>query len=251
MMSTSDLPKASEEAPPSQTRTPGRRERRRAEVRERLFQAALTLFNERGFQATTVRAITEAADVGKGTFFNYFPTKEHFWVMYYEQQKRNFDEAQRAVDTGGTSVREAIKKLMWRMADRSTPALVRSFLQAIFSNQAVATIVMPQLYRNRQRFEELLKIGQKRGEVRRDKPPAELARALHEIGFGTALFWAFRGEVPLDTLLEANLDLVLNTDRGTIGAATGKRDVRKGRNGNPRKPRHAGTKGRTKAPTRR
>ncbi|HLJ42079.1 MAG TPA: TetR family transcriptional regulator, partial [Candidatus Acidoferrales bacterium] len=53
----------------------GRRERRRTETRERIFRAALDLFAERGFMETTVEDITEAADVGKGTFFNYFPTK--------------------------------------------------------------------------------------------------------------------------------------------------------------------------------
>ena len=208
-----------EERLPLQERAGGRRVRRRAEVRERLFQAALALFNERGFQATTVKEITEAADVGKGTFFNYFRTKEHFWVAYYEQQKRNFDEAQRAVDKDGEPVRQALRKLMWRMSEKSTPALVRSFLQAVFSNQTVASIVMPQLYLNRKRFEAMLAIGQERGEVRRDKSPAELARVLHEIGFGTALFWAFRSDVPLDTLLEANLDLVLNSNPRATGAA--------------------------------
>ncbi|MCM2675462.1 FAD-dependent oxidoreductase [Shouchella plakortidis] len=38
--------------------------------------AALTLFREKGFDRTTVQEITTAARVAKGTFFNYFPTKE-------------------------------------------------------------------------------------------------------------------------------------------------------------------------------
>ena len=46
------------------------------ETRERLFRAALDLFARKGFTETTVEDITEAADVGKGTFFNYFPSKE-------------------------------------------------------------------------------------------------------------------------------------------------------------------------------
>src|SRR5271168_5392991 len=60
----------------------GRRERRRVEIRERLFRAALALFAERGYLETTVEDITDAADVGKGTFFNYFPTKEHVLATY-------------------------------------------------------------------------------------------------------------------------------------------------------------------------
>ncbi|PDT01192.1 TetR family transcriptional regulator [Rhizobium chutanense] len=56
--------------------TEGRRERKRRQTRERIEQAAMTLFLQRGFEATTVEDITEAADVSKRSFFDYFPSKE-------------------------------------------------------------------------------------------------------------------------------------------------------------------------------
>src|SRR5215475_12781122 len=63
-----------------------RRERRSAELRERMFRAALELFASKGYAQTTVEDITEAADVGKGTFFNYFPSKEHILTAFSEMQ---------------------------------------------------------------------------------------------------------------------------------------------------------------------
>ena len=60
----------------------GRRQRRAAETRLRLFRSALLLFAERGFPNVTVEDITEAADVGKGTFFNYFETKDHVLALW-------------------------------------------------------------------------------------------------------------------------------------------------------------------------
>lgn len=54
----------------------GRRERKRRQTRERIEQAAMTLFLERGFDGTTIEDITEAADVSKRSFFDYFPSKE-------------------------------------------------------------------------------------------------------------------------------------------------------------------------------
>src|SRR5262245_45807144 len=53
-----------------------RRERKKEETKERIFKAALKLFKAKGFEATTIDDIAERADVGKGTFFNYFPRKE-------------------------------------------------------------------------------------------------------------------------------------------------------------------------------
>ncbi|WP_246088858.1 TetR/AcrR family transcriptional regulator [Phreatobacter stygius] len=52
------------------------RERKRRQTRERISEAAMTLFLERGFEATTVDDIAAAADVSKRSFFDYFATKE-------------------------------------------------------------------------------------------------------------------------------------------------------------------------------
>lgn len=55
---------------------PGRRERRKLEVRRRMLDAAESLFEDRGVQATTVADICERADVAHKTFFNHFPAKQ-------------------------------------------------------------------------------------------------------------------------------------------------------------------------------
>ena len=61
-----------EPSPGVQTRWDRRRER----THGRLLDAAEHLFRTRGFDATTVEEIAAAADVAKGTFFNYFSSKE-------------------------------------------------------------------------------------------------------------------------------------------------------------------------------
>ncbi|MFB9658613.1 TetR/AcrR family transcriptional regulator [Glycomyces mayteni] len=54
----------------------GRRERKKQQTRRTLIETAARLFNERGYDATGVADIAEAADVTKRTFFLHFPTKE-------------------------------------------------------------------------------------------------------------------------------------------------------------------------------
>ena len=60
------------EVTPRQNRTI----RRRAQSFESLVQAGLNIIGKRGVYETTIEHITEAADVGKGTFYGHFPSKE-------------------------------------------------------------------------------------------------------------------------------------------------------------------------------
>lgn len=54
----------------------GLRERKKQATRAAIHDAAMRLFAEHGFAATTVDRIAEAADVSRATVFTYFPTKE-------------------------------------------------------------------------------------------------------------------------------------------------------------------------------
>lgn len=56
--------------------TTTRRDRKRLATRDAIVDAALGLFEEKGFAATTVDEITERADVAQRTFFRHFETKE-------------------------------------------------------------------------------------------------------------------------------------------------------------------------------
>ena len=74
--------------------TTGRRERKRNATRVALVEAALALFEEKGFAATTVDEIAERADVAQRTFFRHFPTKE---AVLFPNREDEISEFRRAL----------------------------------------------------------------------------------------------------------------------------------------------------------
>jgi AcrR family transcriptional regulator len=62
----------------------GLRQRKLQATRERLTRAAMALFLERGFEATTIDDIAAAADVSRRSFFHYFASKEDVVAAWQE-----------------------------------------------------------------------------------------------------------------------------------------------------------------------
>lgn len=62
----------------------GLRERKRAQTKRAIYDAAMRLFAEQGFQKTSIDQIVAAAEVSRATFFNYFGSKEGVLHHYSE-----------------------------------------------------------------------------------------------------------------------------------------------------------------------
>lgn len=75
-------------------RPAGRRAQNKQEMRERIVKAALSLFQTKGFDATTTKAIARKARIAEGTVFNYFKSKDDIALYFFEQE---VDQAMAAV----------------------------------------------------------------------------------------------------------------------------------------------------------
>jgi AcrR family transcriptional regulator len=64
------------------TMVESRRERKKIAARSQILSTAIDLFSRRGLDAVTIDDIAAAADVGKGTIYNYFATKEDIVVAF-------------------------------------------------------------------------------------------------------------------------------------------------------------------------
>jgi AcrR family transcriptional regulator len=69
------------------------RETRKKELKEEIFMQALKMFKEQGCENVTVEEITAACGIAKGTFYNYFPRKEHILLHLGQEQMVIFRES--------------------------------------------------------------------------------------------------------------------------------------------------------------
>lgn len=181
-----------------------RRERRCAETRERIVNAALQLFSERGVAATTVEDITNAADVGKGTFFNYFPSKEHIIAHLCQMQMGQIREFVSQSMHSSESMDNVLYQLALIITQKfaDSPSLARSLLVPFFSNDSAREQMAVDLKEDRRILAELMSTRQERGELKRDMTPTRLALQFQRVFLGTTVMWSLNPSRPLADCLK-------------------------------------------------
>ncbi len=186
----------------------GRRARRQAETRERIFRCAMQLFAESGFFHTTVEEITQAADVGKGTFFNYFPSKEHVLGVLLQIQLSKVAEAVAEASQQRSRIGEILHRLFLRVAEEPgrSRKVVRGLLPALLGSAPVRRLLLRGLLQGRKTLAGLIQTGQERREIRRDLPAEELALAFQQALFGTLVIWGAEDHGPLQPRLDASFE---------------------------------------------
>lgn len=189
---------------------PDRRSRRSAELRERLFRAALDLFAKKGFAETTVEDITNAADVGKGTFFNYFPSKDHVLLAFAEMQIARLHDAVEEARRTSQPIPEFFRSLAALMTVEPVrnPGIIRVLLLAFLSNTEVRQAMLDLQIRVLALHTQMIEIGQERGEIRTDLPAADIALLFRQTIFGTLLVWSLYGDASLQSRMDSAFEII-------------------------------------------
>jgi AcrR family transcriptional regulator len=192
------------------TASPDRRQRRSSQTRERLFRAALDLFAKHGFADTTVEDITNAADVGKGTFFNYFPSKDHILLAFGEMQLSKLESIIDNLRNTNEPVPQFLRTLAVRMTEEPgrNPSLMRALLLANLSSTPVRDGMRINQTRAHTLLTDFVEIGQQRGELRKDLPAGDIAHVFRQTVFGTLLIWSLYGDDSLSTRIRTAFDVL-------------------------------------------
>ncbi len=188
--------------------------RQREETRARILEAALEVFASRGYHATSVSDLVEAADVARGTFYLHFESKQAVFLDLLDNLLAAFRGSVHGVDVqaGASTLRDQIVHsvvaiLAAAQASRALALIV--FREAVGLDEAVDARVLAFEERLQHYLEESLKNGVRLG----------LLRAHDTEVAATAIYGALRqaihrhvlAAVPIDPrrLAEALVDLHL------------------------------------------
>jgi AcrR family transcriptional regulator len=114
----------------------GRRERKKAQTRKALADAALELFSARGYDQVSVKEVADAADVSVTTLFKYFPSKEALVFDLDSDVEAALVASVR--DRAGRSIPQALcEHLSKRMAGRPSEPELDTFGRLIAQTPAL------------------------------------------------------------------------------------------------------------------
>ncbi len=189
-----------------------RRERKKRETRHSLMEAALRLFSKRGYDATTVKDITDAADVAKGTFFNYFDTKEAILPAIAASRLKQL-EAALMPEQGAPASPTARIKLALRLVAED-PLCEKQLAHQLFAAIMHRREVGPG-HALRDLLVEQVRQAQAVGEIRQELDPLYLAGVIRSLFFQRLALW-HQGHrpAPLSELIDGLVDLLLEGAAG-------------------------------------
>jgi AcrR family transcriptional regulator len=173
-----------------------RRQRKKAAVREQIIAAAIKLFSRDGLDAVTVDQIAAAADIGKGTIYNYFAAKEDIVVAFMADLEGKVQAKVgrlAASDEPLASILAAFIRFQLRLK-RPYYRFVRVFFGQMFSRTEqflpymieMQKVIDPPL-------ETLFRRLQDRGVMREDAALEELILVFKTVQMGLSALWAIEG----------------------------------------------------------
>lgn len=173
-----------------------RRERKKAAIRGQIIATGIELFGRHGITDVTVDQIADAADIGKGTIYNYFETKEDILVAFMVDLERKVQSSlHRFSGSKGSleSVLAGFIRLQFRLKRRHHQ-FVRVFLAQMFLRTEqffpymvdMQKLIDPPL-------EALFQNLRQRGALRRDVNILELVQTFKTIHLGLTALWAIEG----------------------------------------------------------
>lgn len=189
------------------------------ETRRRIYEAALLMFREKGFEQTTMRDIARQAGVALGAAYYYFSSKDAIVLAFYQEMQERGHQPTLDAIAARRKLRDRIRAVLEKRFELLAPNL--KFLGALFKHSPDVDDALSPFSKEtqsiREKATELFRVAVEGSELKvpQDLMP-HLPRLLWLYQLGLILFWIYdRSEDRKRTtvLMEKSLSLVVNLIR--------------------------------------
>ena len=193
--------------------------RRGPATREAINDAAIQLFADRGYHATSMRALASAAEVQPAAIYHWYPSKEAILVRlqddFMDQLIERVEEAIARRPTPALKLASAVREhVVFHGRHRLEAFVTDSEIRALSADARAALIGRRDAYEAR--FGGLIEAGIADGSLRCSQPDVATYAILLECT-GVALWFDPEGPLSLDRVAAVHVELVL----GSLGATPG------------------------------
>jgi AcrR family transcriptional regulator len=189
---------------------------RAEDTRRRIYEAALELFREKGFEQTTMRDIAAKAGVALGAAYYYFSAKEAIVLAFYQEMQESSHDSILEAMAGHKKLKDRIRVVLEKRLELLAPN--RKFCAALFGHAPDATDPLSPFSSEtrpiRERAVEHLRVAVEGGDV---KVPADLKQRLPYLlwlyQMAIILFWLYDRsprQQRTQALTEKSLGLLVN-----------------------------------------
>lgn len=192
---------------------------RAEETRRSIYEAALELFREKGFEQTTMRDIAAKADVALGAAYYYFGSKDAIVLDFYREMQESSNDAILEAMQGQRKLKDRLRCVLEKRLELLAPN--RKFCDALFRHAPDSKDPLSPFSEEtrpiREGAIEHLKIALEGGEIKVSADlKLQLPRLLWLYEMGVILFWLYDrspNQSRTRRLLEKSLGLVVNLIR--------------------------------------
>ena len=173
-----------------------RRERKKEAIRSKIIVTAIDLFSKNGIDAVTVDEIAESADIGKGTIYNYFDTREDIIVAFIAQieqevqsKLRTFSSSKRRLD----AILTEFIRLQFRLKEPHYRFIRVFFGQMFFRTEQFLPYLVQMQQAVDPPIEQLFRTLQAQALMRTDFRFEDLVMSFKTTVMGLSALWAVEG----------------------------------------------------------
>ncbi|MCG7850745.1 MAG: TetR/AcrR family transcriptional regulator [ANME-2 cluster archaeon] len=173
------------------------REKKKIETKNKIFEVSGRLFKEKGFENTTIDEVTKEAGIAKGTFFNYFPTKEALLLYFGEQKEALIYGLIENESMKNLSIKEKVKNILVFIAESCEKDKELTKLLIFESTKCmVQPCVVPDDEKCKDKIHRLTKIicvlleeGAKNGDIKSNIDVKKAAEIISGVHFHSLIVW--------------------------------------------------------------